>query len=66
MNNPSGMSQAEMMALMGLISPVVGGRAQRRAKRANGASFGKPSNDRKKRREKGRAARRARARNRHR
>jgi hypothetical protein len=61
-NNPSGLSQAEMLTLMS--SAVAPSRAQRRSLRGSGASSVKPSNDRSRRRVKNRAARRARARNR--
>lgn len=56
MNNPSGMSQAEMMALMYSLKPMPCGHKDR--------AGSKPKHDRAKRRKKNRAARRARARNR--
>ncbi len=56
MNNPSGMSQAEMMALMYSLKPMPWGHKDR--------AGSKSKHDRAKRRKKNRAARRARARNR--
>ena len=71
MNNPSGMSQAEMLALMGVMSPTGADRSERRAleRRMNrpvksSATLKGRKIDREARRKKRRASRRDRAKNR--
>ena len=66
MNNPSGLNQVEMMAMMGLLTPLAPNRERRRASLVGRlhADDNKPAFSREKRRKKNRGARRARAKNR--